>query len=138
MSAKPTLIAAAVQVALNHLLDDRPEEAVLLLETAVIFCQEAVEVMEEDAVEDGVFGMTGTIDSWHSKELSIKKWTNLEEIDAFAWKQRPKLKLAKFVAMTGVDNRGGKGNQPLTPEQGTKTGFRGTRLRTEAGSVLNH
>jgi hypothetical protein len=38
---------AAVEVALNHILDDRPKEAVLLLETSIILGQEPVEMMEQ-------------------------------------------------------------------------------------------
>jgi len=37
---------AAVQVALDHLLDSGPEEAVLLLKTSLVFRQEPIEVMK--------------------------------------------------------------------------------------------
>ena len=53
---------AAVQVALNHLLDDRPEEAVVLLKTTLVLHHEPVKVMEQHPVEDGAFWMTGAID----------------------------------------------------------------------------
>ncbi|MGB7297106.1 MAG: hypothetical protein WBC70_16090 [Candidatus Aminicenantales bacterium] len=59
---------AAVKVALDHLLDDRPEETVLLLETGLIFLKELVKVMEEHPVEHGALRMTGTVNSCHSRE----------------------------------------------------------------------
>ena len=43
----------AVEIALDHLLDDGPEETILLLKAVLIFSQELVKVMEEDAVKDG-------------------------------------------------------------------------------------
>jgi hypothetical protein len=39
---------AAVEIALDHILDDGPEEAVRLLEPALILGQEPVEVMKQD------------------------------------------------------------------------------------------
>jgi hypothetical protein len=45
----------------GHFFDDRPEVAVLLLETALILRQESVEIVKENAVEDGALGMPGTI-----------------------------------------------------------------------------
>jgi len=45
-AGKPAARVAAIEVALNHLLDDWPKEAVLLLEPALVFRQEPVEVME--------------------------------------------------------------------------------------------
>jgi hypothetical protein len=53
---------------LDDFLDDRPEEAVLLLETRVIFGQEPVEAMEQHPIKDGPLGMAKAIDPWHSKE----------------------------------------------------------------------
>jgi hypothetical protein len=58
---------AAVEVALNHILDDRPKEAVLLLETSIILGQEPVEMMEEYPVKDRPLRMSRTIDSRHSR-----------------------------------------------------------------------
>ncbi len=57
----------AIEVTRNDFLDDRAEEAVLLLEAALIFGQETVEVMKQHPVEDGPLGMPGTIHSWHSR-----------------------------------------------------------------------
>jgi hypothetical protein len=54
-------------MAFGHLLYDRTEEAVLLLEARIIFGKELVEVMEEHSVEDDAPGMTRAIDSWHSR-----------------------------------------------------------------------
>lgn len=65
-AGKPTAWIAAVEIALDHLLDNGPEEAVLLLKAALIFGQEPVEVVEEDAVKDGAFWMPG--DSWQSRK----------------------------------------------------------------------
>jgi len=58
----------AVEIALDHLLDDGPEETVLLLETSLILGQELVKIMEHHPVEHGTFRMSGTIDSCHSRE----------------------------------------------------------------------
>jgi hypothetical protein len=59
---------AAVQIVLNHLLDDRSEEAVLLLETSLVLCQEPVKIVKKHPVENGPFRMSRTIDSCHSKD----------------------------------------------------------------------
>jgi len=45
-AGKPAAGIAAVQVALDHLLDDRAEEAVLLLNSSLVLRQEPVEVMK--------------------------------------------------------------------------------------------
>jgi len=79
----------------GHFFDDRTEEAVLSLETGLIFGQELFKVMEEHPVEHGAFrmpvcvylcrwhgrqvprtGRSGTVNSCHSKESSIKKRAN--------------------------------------------------------------
>jgi len=56
---------AAVEIALDDLLDDRPEMTVLLLKTALVDSQEPVEVMEQDPIEDRVLRMSRTVDSRH-------------------------------------------------------------------------
>lgn len=66
---KSTARVAAVKVALDHLLDDRPEEAILLLKPGLILGQELVKVMEEHPVEHGAFRMSGTVNSCHSKNI---------------------------------------------------------------------
>ena len=58
----------AVEVAVYDLLNDGTEEAILPLETALIFGQELLKVMEQYPVEHGAFRMTGTIDSGHSRK----------------------------------------------------------------------
>ena len=60
---KPAAGVAAVEEALDHLLDDGAEEAVLLLEALLILGQESFEVMEEHPVEHGAFRMAGTVHS---------------------------------------------------------------------------
>jgi len=60
---KPATRVAAVEVALDHILDDGPEKAVLFLESGLIFGKELVKVMEEHPVEHGTFRMSGAIDS---------------------------------------------------------------------------
>jgi hypothetical protein len=72
-AGKPAARVAAVEVALDDFFDDGPEEAVLLLETALILGQETIKVMKEHLVEDGALRMSGTVDSLHDKELWIKK-----------------------------------------------------------------
>jgi len=62
-AGKAAARVAAIQVALDNLFDDGPEEAVLLLEAALILRKEPVKIMEEHAVEDGALRMSRTIDS---------------------------------------------------------------------------
>jgi hypothetical protein len=62
-AGKPAAGVAAVEVALDHILDYGPEEAILLLEAALIVCQETVEVMKQHSVEDGPLRMPRTIHS---------------------------------------------------------------------------
>ncbi len=62
----------AVEIALDHLLDDGPEETVLLLKAVLIFSQELVKVMEEDAVKDGALRMSRPVDSCHGKDRNSK------------------------------------------------------------------
>jgi hypothetical protein len=54
-------------MAFGYLLDDRPEEAVLPLESALIFGKEPVEVMKQHPVEGSPFRMSRTIHSRHGK-----------------------------------------------------------------------
>ncbi|MEA2005245.1 MAG: hypothetical protein U9O50_03170 [Acidobacteriota bacterium] len=68
-AGKPTTRIAAVEITLHHLLDDRAEEAVLLLETRLIFLKELVKVMEEHPVEHGALRMTGPINSCHNRNI---------------------------------------------------------------------
>jgi len=49
---------AAIKVALNDLLDDRPEEAVLSLEAALVLGQEALKMMEQHPVENRALRMS--------------------------------------------------------------------------------
>jgi hypothetical protein len=62
---EPAARVAAVEVAVDDFLDDRPEKTIFLLEAALILGQKPVEVMEKHPVEDSAFRMTGTIDSCH-------------------------------------------------------------------------
>jgi hypothetical protein len=56
---------AAIKITLDHVLDDRPEIAMLPLEPALILAQEPVEMMEQNPVEDGPLWMSRAIDSRH-------------------------------------------------------------------------
>jgi hypothetical protein len=56
-------VFSAVEVALHDLFDDRPEIAVLPLETALILRNEALKMVEQDPVEDGSLRSARTIDS---------------------------------------------------------------------------
>jgi len=56
---------ATVEIALDDLLDDRPEMTILLLKAALVDCQEPVEVMEQHPIEDRALRMTRTIDPLH-------------------------------------------------------------------------
>jgi len=62
---EPRAGVAAVEVALDDLLHDRPEIPVLLLEAALVFGQEPVEVMEQRPVEGRALRMAWAIDSRH-------------------------------------------------------------------------
>jgi hypothetical protein len=55
-------------MAFDGFLDNRPEEAILLLETAPVFGEELVEMMKKHPVEDGAFRMSGTGDSCHGHD----------------------------------------------------------------------
>jgi len=55
-------------MAFDGFLDNRPEEAILLLETAPVFGEELVEMMKKHPVEDGAFRMSGTGDSCHGQD----------------------------------------------------------------------
>ena len=58
--------------ALDHVLDDRPEEAVLLLETTLILSQEPVEMMRQHPVKDRPLRMSRTIDSRHCGRMTSR------------------------------------------------------------------
>lgn len=63
---------AAVEIALDDLLDDRPEMTVLLLEAVLIGCQEPVEVMEQDPAEDRALRLARTICSRHIEKADSR------------------------------------------------------------------
>ena len=63
---------AAVEIALDHLLDDRPEKTVLPLETTLILSQEPVEMIEYHSVKDGPLRMTRTIDARHGGRMASR------------------------------------------------------------------
>jgi len=56
---------AAVEIALDDILDDRPEEAVFPLKTPLIFRDEPLEMMKKHPVENGPFRMARAVDSRH-------------------------------------------------------------------------
>jgi hypothetical protein len=60
---EPGTRIAAVKILLHDVLDDRPEIAVGLLETLLVFRDEALEMMEKHLVKDGPLRMTRAIDS---------------------------------------------------------------------------
>jgi hypothetical protein len=62
-AGEPAARVARVEIALDHFLDSRPEEAVLLLEAGPVLREEPVEIMKKHAVEDGALGMPRAIDS---------------------------------------------------------------------------
>jgi hypothetical protein len=77
-AGKPTAGVAAVKIALNHPLDDGPEETVLLLETGLIFLKEPVKVMEKHPVEHGALRMTGAVHSCHSGKMASRNGPALQ------------------------------------------------------------
>jgi len=66
-AGKPAAGVAAVEVALHHLLDNRPEEPVFLLKTALILRKESLEIMEQHPVEHSTFRMMLVIGPCHSR-----------------------------------------------------------------------
>jgi len=62
---KAALRIAAVEIALDDLFDDRPEETIVPLEPALVFRDEPLEMMTKHPVENGPFRMTRTVDSRH-------------------------------------------------------------------------
>ena len=56
----------------GHLLDDWPEEPVLLLEAALILREESIEVMKEHLVENRALWMSGAVDSCHGKQRNSR------------------------------------------------------------------
>ncbi len=56
---------AAVQIALDNVLDDRPEIPVFPLEAALIFRDKPLEMMKKHPIEDGAFRMARMVDSRH-------------------------------------------------------------------------
>ena len=56
-AGKPAARVAAVQIALYDILD-RPEEAVFLLEAALVFGQELIEVVEQHPIKDSPLRMS--------------------------------------------------------------------------------
>jgi hypothetical protein len=63
---------AAVPIACHNFLVDRPEEAVLLLKSALILGQEPLEVMEQHPGKDSPLGMPRAVDSRHIGEEEAK------------------------------------------------------------------
>jgi hypothetical protein len=59
-SSEPAARVAAVKIPLDHLLDYRPEEPILPLETTLILRQKPVEMMEKHPVENGPLRMERT------------------------------------------------------------------------------
>ena len=62
---EPASGVAAVKILLDDILDDRTEIAISLLETLLVFRDEALEMMEQHPIEDGPLRMPRTIDSRH-------------------------------------------------------------------------
>jgi len=56
---------AAVEIALDDIVDDRPEEAVFPFKTPLIFRDEPLEMMKKHPVENGAFRMARAVDSRH-------------------------------------------------------------------------
>jgi len=67
---KPAARIAAIEIALDDLLNDRTEIAIRLLEKLLILRQEAPKMMEQHPVENGAFRMTRAIDSRLNGEIS--------------------------------------------------------------------
>jgi hypothetical protein len=66
-TGKPAHGIAAVQVLLDNILDDWPKEAVLPLETILVFTKEPIKIKKEHPVKHRVFRMTLTVDPCHGR-----------------------------------------------------------------------
>jgi hypothetical protein len=62
---KAALRIAAVEIALDDILDDRPEISIVPLEPALIFRDEPLKMMKKHPIENGAFRMTRAIYSRH-------------------------------------------------------------------------
>ena len=67
LPSKTILRIAAVQIFFHHLLNDRPEVAILSFEAALIFHDKLLKIMKEHPVKVGAFRMTLAIDPGHSR-----------------------------------------------------------------------
>lgn len=91
-AGEPAVRVAAIEIALDHLLDDGSEVAVLLLEAALVFGQKAVEIMEQHPIKNSLLRMARTINSGHNRRSRIKKRASLPEArlpPMCAWKRAP-------------------------------------------------
>ena len=61
----------------GHILDDRTEEAVLLLKAALVFGQELIEVVEQHPIKDSPLRMSRTIDSCHGGRMASRNGPSL-------------------------------------------------------------
>jgi len=70
-AGKPTHRVATVEILLNNILDNRPEIAVLLLETIIIFPKEPLKGIKEHTIKNRVFRMSLPVDTCHgSRDVS--------------------------------------------------------------------
>jgi hypothetical protein len=67
-AGKATHRIAAVEVLLYNILDHRTEEAVLPLETILIFLKKLLEIVKKHPVKHGVFRMTLAVYPCHGRE----------------------------------------------------------------------
>jgi hypothetical protein len=67
----------AVEIALDDLLDDRPEMTELLLNKALVDCQDPVEVMEQHPIEDRALRLARTGDSRHAGRADSRSMPRL-------------------------------------------------------------
>jgi hypothetical protein len=69
---KPAHRIAAVEIALDNILDYRTEVPVLLLKTILIFCNKFVKIMKQHPVEHSPFRMTLTVNPCHGSRDDSK------------------------------------------------------------------
>ncbi len=67
-AGKPAHRSAAAEIALDHILDHRTEEAIILLETLFIFPKKILEIIKEHLVKHCVFWTTLAVDPCHGRE----------------------------------------------------------------------
>ena len=94
---------AAVEIALDHILNDRPEISIFPLKSTLVFRDEALEVMKKHSIEDRAFRMTRTVDSRHIDNEESRNAPGLENPESA---ESPEQKACRERTLRPADNEG--------------------------------